>query len=203
MYRKLTPIAFALGLAVISTAQTGCSTMSNTEKGVGYGAVGGSIIGTVIGAATGNPKTGAVIGGLAGAGVGGLIGDDIDHTEKKKKDRQEIAAAAAYSDAQPTRIDEVVQMVKNGQSDRIIINHIRQNRMRFVMNANDLNYLKQCNVPDTVIVEMQNASQPVVVAPPKPVIIREQVIVHEPVYFAAPPPPIMYVEPGVSMHFRR
>ncbi len=201
MRSKLAPIAFAMGLAVIASAQTGCSTMSNTEKGVGLGAVGGTVIGTVIGAATGNPKTGAVIGGLAGAGVGGLIGDDIDHTEKKKKDRQEIAAAAAYSDAQPTRIDEVVQMVKNGQSDRVVINHIRQNRMRFVMNANDLNYLKQCNVPDTVIVEMQNGSPPVVAAP-RPVIIREQVIVREPIYYV-PPPPVMYVEPGLSMHFRR
>ena len=186
----------AFAIAISALGQTGCSTMNNTEKGVGLGGLVGAGVGTAIGAATGNPKTGAVVGTLAGAGIGGIIGNDVDRADNKEKDRQGVVAAHAYAEAQPNRVDEVVQMAKNGQSDRVIINHIRQNRMRFVLNANDLNYLKASSVPDGVIVEMQNAGEPA----PRPV-----VVVREPVYVRPAPPPVIimdpYGPPGFGMHY--
>lgn len=192
MRRLIVPAAFAL----LILGQTGCSTMNNTEKGVGLGGLIGAGVGTAIGVATGNPKTGAVVGTLAGAGIGGIIGNDVDRADNKEKDRQGVVAAQAYAEAQPNRVDEVVQMAKNGQSDRVIINHIRQNRMRFVLSANDLNYLKASSVPDSVIVEMQNAGEPA----PRPV-----VVVREPVYIRQPPPPVIimdpYGPPGFGMHY--
>ena len=166
----------AFAIAILALAQTGCSTMSNTEKGIGLGAAGGAGVGALVGG-----KPGAIIGGLVGAGAGGLIGNDVDRVEKKDK---EIAAAGyAYDQAQPARIEEIVTMAKNGQSERVIIAFIRQNRMHFTLSANDLNYLKQNAVPDGVIVEMQSGGGP----GPRPV-----VIVREPVYG---PPPVVFVEP--------
>ena len=60
-------------------------------------------------------------------------------------------------------------MAKNGQSERVIVNHILQCRMRFLLNAEELNDLKANGVPDPVIVEMQNTAEP------SPVIARELV----------------------------
>ncbi len=203
MRRKLAPVALAFGITALALAPTGCSTMNNTEKGVGLGAAGGAGVGALIGSATGNTKAGAVIGGLAGGLTGGLIGNDIDKTEQKQKDRQDVVAAAAYDNAQPNRVDEIVQMVKSGQSDRVIVNHIRQNQMRFSLSAADLNYLKASNVPDAVIVEMQNSNTPIVAAPRRPVIVREEVIVRDPYYYRPAPPPVIFVGGGYGPHYYR
>ena len=75
----------AFAIAIFALGQTGCSTMNNTEKGIGLGAAGGAGVGALVGG-----KTGAIVGGLVGAGAGGLIGNDVDRSEKKDK---EIAAA--------------------------------------------------------------------------------------------------------------
>ena len=197
MIRKLTTVTTAIGLLALALGQTGCSTMNNTEKGVGIGAAAGTGFGALVGKATGNTKAGAVIGGLTGAVAGGVIGNDIDKSEKKQADAKIAAASYAYDQAQPSRIEEIVQMVKNGQSDAVIVNHIQQNHMRFTLSANDLNYLKSNNVPDKVIVEMQNSAQRVIVGPqPRPVIVQEQVIVRDPYYYRPAPAPVIFVEPG-------
>ena len=177
----LRTIALAIGLSVLAFASTGCTALSNTEKGVGLGGLIGAGVGTAVGAASGNPRTGAVVGGLLGAGAGGLIGNDIDREEKHRATDE--AAGRAYDRAQPARIDEIIRMAKNGQSERVIVNHIRQSRMRFALSADDLNDLKANGVPDAVIVEMQNTAEP------SPVIVRE------PVYIRRGPPPVIFVEP--------
>src|SRR5256885_13074115 len=74
-----------VGLVLASAAGGGCSTMSNTEKGVGLGGLLGAGVGTGIGALTHNPKTGAVVGGLAGAGIGGLVGNDMDRKDPHQR----------------------------------------------------------------------------------------------------------------------
>ena len=190
MRRKLAPRAFAVTLMMLALVQTGCSTMNNTEKGVGLGGLLGAGVGTAIGAVTGNPRTGAVVGGLAGAGIGGIIGNDTDRTEKKQTDANVAAASYAYDQAQPARIDEIVQMAKNGQSDRVIVNHIRQSHMRFTLSAADLNYLKTNGVPDTVIVEMQTPNYPVGAGRTR----QPVVVVREPVYVREAPP-VVFVQP--------
>jgi len=204
MRRLIAPAAFVL----LILGQTGCSTMNNTEKGVGLGGLLGAGVGTAIGAATGNPKTGAVVGTLAGAGLGGIFGNDVDPTEKKQAEANVAAASYAYDQAQPGRIDEIVLMAKNGQSERVIINHIHQNRLRFVLTAVELNDLKANSVPDAVIVEMQNSTRRAVGTPhPRPVIVHEEVIYREPVYIRRAPPPVIFVDPycppGFGTHYRR
>lgn len=189
----------AAGLAWL---QTGCSTLSNTEKGAGIGGALGAGVGTAIGAATGNPRTGAVAGGLIGAGTGALIGNDVDREEKREADIRQaeataLATATAQQEAGRLGMTDVIQLVQQGQSEAVIVNQIRATGSTFQLSTQDLAYLKSCGVPDGVIVAMQTARpQPVMVRPggPQTVVVREPAVVYadpwwpRPVYWGPPAP---------------
>src|SRR5271166_5740937 len=71
----------------------GCSSMSNTDKGVATGGVLGGAAGALIGSATHHTALGAVAGAGLGAVAGGLTGHAIDESEKKTDAK--VAAASA------------------------------------------------------------------------------------------------------------
>jgi outer membrane lipoprotein SlyB len=187
---------------VLAVAPVGCSHMNQTEKGVlGGGAIGAGV-GTLIGHATGNPKTGAVVGGLLGAGVGGAIGNESDRKDEEAKEVRQAAAQHAYADAQPNRVSEIIQLTNSGQDEVVILNHIRNNRMTFHLSVDDLNLLKANNVSPRVIAAMQNGAGEVPArVSTRPIVVREQVVVREPVY-VTPPPPVFYGPPPVVFHGR-
>ena len=198
----------AAGLVVITLGVgSGCSTMNNTEKGVLAGGAIGAGAGTLIGAVTGNPKTGAVVGGLLGAGVGGLAGDDADRKQERRTEIKQTNMERAYDNAQPNRIGEVVDLVQAGTPEQQVINHIKNKAMSFDLSAADLKYLNENKVP-TRVIEVMQSSRNVINVPMRsrqPTIIREEIIVREPVYIS-PPPPVMFVDPyarpGFQMHGR-
>ncbi|MDB5308695.1 MAG: hypothetical protein JWO38_2897 [Gemmataceae bacterium] len=181
-----------LALVVTAAGSGGCSTMSNTEKGVGLGAAAGAGLGTAVGALTHHPGLGAVAGGLVGAGVGGAVGNNIDRKEEDKRDARQasaIASAQAAQAAQRMGMTDVIKMVQEGHDEQIIITQIRNTGSTFQLTASDLDFLKTNNVPSRVILEMQTArQQPMVVNQPRPVIVREQpTVVYE------QPPPVVVV----------
>jgi len=217
MRRKLLLRVVTVGaMMAVAAGNTGCSTMNNTEKGVGLGGAIGAGAGALIGSASGNPKTGAVIGGLLGAGAGGVIGNDVDRKDARDASIRQDRANQAYAYAQPERLAEVVAMAKGGQSEVVMLNHIRTHGMQFNLSIADLGYLKSNGVSDRVIAEMQTGGSPpltrgaaprtVVVREEVPVIVREQVIVPaygrhyhpRPVYIAPPPPAVV----GATFNFR-
>jgi surface antigen len=169
---------------------TGCSTMDNTEKGVGLGGLLGAGAGTAIGAATGNPKTGAVVGGLLGAGVGGAIGADADREERKEV-RQAQAAAAAAAAPQQLGMMDVVKMCQQSVDPNVIINQIRNSGSTFNLSNGDIEYLTQCNVPPQVIAAMQAARPGMVVGAPPPTVVVTR------------PPPAVIVASGYYYGYRR
>lgn len=59
-------------------AGTGCSSMSNTERGAVIGAGAGGAVGAVIGDAAGSTAKGAIIGAVVGGTAGALIGQRMD-----------------------------------------------------------------------------------------------------------------------------
>ncbi len=193
--------------AVGSCFATGCSNMSNTEKGVGLGGLIGAGVGTAVGAASGDTGTGAVVGGLLGAGVGGLAGADADAREKERADIRR-AAAEAQAVPPPVGLTDVVQLTQIGTSDEVIINQIRQSRATYRLSTADIAMLKENHVSDRVINEMINSQSRLGPPPPKTVIVHETApttVIYErgpywgrPVYVAPPPPPI-----GVGFHFHR
>jgi hypothetical protein len=171
-----------------SLLTTGCSTMDNTEKGVGLGGLIGAGAGTAIGAATGSPKTGAVVGGLLGAGVGGAIGADADREEQKEV-RQAQAAAAAANARPQLGMTDVVRMTQQGVDPNVIINQLRNTGSTFNLSNGDVEYLTQCNVNPQVIATMQ-AARPGTVIRGRPVIVQDPppvVEVVRPVYVAPAP----------------
>lgn len=69
-----------LGISLATSAMliTGCSSLTNTQKGAGIGAGAGAGIGAIIGHKAGNTAVGAVLGGALGGVAGGLIGKKMD-----------------------------------------------------------------------------------------------------------------------------
>lgn len=183
-----TRTAVLLLFASFPAASGGCSTMNNTEKGVGLGGLVGAGLGTAVGVATGNPKTGAVVGGLVGAGVGGAVGNSMDREDKQKREVIQATAAANAAAAQRLGMTDVIQMVSQGQDEQVIINQIRNTGSTFTLTTSDLDFLRTNNVPPRVIIEMQNARPLAVRA--RPVIVREQ-----PTVIYQEPPPVVYVRP--------
>lgn len=177
-----------LMLAALTTGAGGCSTMSNTEKGVGLGGLVGAGLGTAVGAATGNPKTGAVVGGLVGAGTGGVIGNGIDRKDAEKREVIQATAAANAAAARQLGVTEVIQMAQQGHDEQVIINQIRSTGSTYNLSVGDLDTLRANNVPSRVILEMQNA-RPLAVRT-RPVIVREQ-----PTVIYQEPPPVVFVRP--------
>lgn len=201
---RVTRYGVLLAGLVFAAGSGGCSTMNNTEKGAGIGGALGAGTGLAIGAATGNPKTGALVGGLLGGGVGAAIGNDADRQEKERREiRQTNAAIAAANAQQKMGMMDVVRMVQAGHSDAVIVNEIRNTGSTFQLSPADLDYLKSCNVPDSVIIAMQNARPQPVVVRPRPVVVHEQpAVIYErpaPVYVVPAGPPafgVTYVRGG-------
>ena len=195
----------AVAAAALATGlTTGCETMSNTTKGAGIGTAIGAGAGTLIGAATGNPKTGAVVGGLIGGGVGAGVGNDMDREDRDKSELRQTQATIAQAEAQAQSgrlgMIDVVQLCQQGQSEAVVVNQIRATGSTFQLSNNDLAYLKANNVPDGVVIVMQNARpQPVVVAQPRPrtVIVREEpTIIYRDPYWGPPPPAVGFTYIG-------
>ena len=167
-------------LAAMSAGAGGCSTMSNTEKGVG-------------------------LGGLVGAGTGGVIGNSIDREDQQKREVIQATAAANAAAAQRMGITDVIHMAQQGHDEQVIINQIRNTGSTYSLTPGDLDFLRQNNVPPRVILEMQNA-RPLAVRT-RPVYVREQptviyqdpppVVFVRPYRYCAPPPP-----PGLYIHGR-
>jgi hypothetical protein len=192
--RRVNRLLFVL-VAGVAVGSAGCSTMSNTEKGLGLGGLVGAGLGTAVGAATGNPKTGAVVGGLVGAGVGGAVGADADREERREARDAAVAQAAAAAEANPPLgMMDVVRMSQNGVQADNIIAQIRNTGSSYSLSNADLEYLTQCQVDPRVIRAMQDAR-------PRPAVITRApraVIVHE------PPPVIVspfYVPPPRHHHW--
>lgn len=68
----------SISLATAAMLISGCSSLTNTQKGAGIGAGAGAGIGAIIGHKAGNTAVGAVLGGALGGVAGGLIGKKMD-----------------------------------------------------------------------------------------------------------------------------
>ena len=165
-------VGLLAALAATALGSAGCSSMSNTAAGAGIGGALGTGAGLALGAATGNPKTGAIAGGLIGAGVGAAAGNSADQVKQARAEDRQAAVAIAQAQAQGKMgMTDVIHMVQAGHSDQVIINQIRATGSTFPLSASDLDFLKQNNVPDSVILAMQN-DRPVAVVTTRLVVVQ-------------------------------
>ena len=70
-------IALAL-VTLLSLAGSGCSSLSNTQRGALIGAGAGGAVGAVVGNAAGSTAKGAIIGAVVGGAAGAIIGSRMN-----------------------------------------------------------------------------------------------------------------------------
>ena len=143
---------------VIAAACMGCQ--NNTQRGAALGGLAGAGVGAIVGKQLGNTGAGALVGAGTGALAGGLIGNAQDKTEE----RDNAMRAAAYERGERIRemkavtTRNVVEMAQGGLSDDIICNEIRTRGGRFDTTPDSIIALKQAGVSDRVIEMMQNTN---------------------------------------------
>jgi hypothetical protein len=168
----------AILCSLLALAPFGCESMNNSQAGALGGGIIGAGVGTVIGGLTRHPLLGAAAGAAVGSGVGAMAG----HSEDKRDQR----VAQAYA-ARALQVNDVVQLVQSGQSDDVIMNQIYTTGSVYQLTPADLNYLRQQQVSDRIIMYMQSRTPGVVRAGPP-----------GSVYVVGPPPPPVAVGVGIG-----
>jgi hypothetical protein len=166
----------------------GCSSMSDTDKGILGGGALGAGVGALLGSAVHRPGAGAAIGAGVGAVTGGLVGNASD------KEKAAEARAAAATARGPLGLTDVVALAQQHISDEVIIQQIRTTGSVYNLSPNDIVYLKQNGVSDAVVQEMQMSAGRY----PRRVYVQPA---YQPVYVVDPPPPPP-VSVGVGVGFR-
>src|SRR5688500_930320 len=88
----------ALVVAVAMVTGAACASMNRTEKGAVIGGGAGAAVGGLIGHKTGSTARGAIIGAVVGGAAGALIG--------RRMDQQAEQLATRLPDAQVSRVGE-------------------------------------------------------------------------------------------------
>ncbi|MDP4722573.1 MAG: YMGG-like glycine zipper-containing protein [Akkermansiaceae bacterium] len=81
--KKLTLI-FLSATAAVSLSNCAAPAGPNTQRGAVVGGLGGAVLGGIIGHQSGNALEGAAIGGAAGAGAGALYGNSQDQENQRR-----------------------------------------------------------------------------------------------------------------------
>jgi len=91
------------------------------------------------------------------------------------------------------RLEDVIRLVRAGVSEKLVCDRIRQSGQRYAPSANDIVFLKEHGVPETVIAALMETS-----APPTPSPIPTTGPTPRP---AAPPTPFPTATPAVALVF--
>lgn len=180
---------FSLALAASALAavftSAGCAAQPayNTERGALLGGLGGAALGAVIGENNDNPLLGAAIGAGAGALAGGALGSVSDKENAYRAQQQQAYVRSTMS------AQDVVALHAAGTHPDVIVGQIRSAGVARALTTDEIIYMSQSGVSPDVIRAMQGSVR-VAVAPPQPttVIVEERVYpAYRPVFVAPPP----------------
>lgn len=177
-------------LMVACAISSGCRSPYYADRGAAAGGLAGAGIGAIIGSQTGDPLAGAAIGGGIGALTGNVFGAQLD--EIQAQNRAAIAAQMGRQVAPgAATIPEVVAMSRSGVDQRLIVNYINNSGVAQPVSAQDVIHMHQQGVATDVIQAMQSPRPPVQTAaapaPVSPVIVEEHHYGPPPGYYAPPP----------------
>jgi hypothetical protein len=192
MLKRLTNVLILTTLAAL-----GCHSPYRSDQGALLGGLGGAGVGAIVGNQLGHTGAGAVIGGLTGAVAGSVVGDQLDQIEARN--RAEIQARLGRPPS-PGAVspEDVIEMSQRGVNEQVLIDHIRARGITRALTKDDLIYLSQAQVSPRVMSAMQEPRPVPVAGPPYPV--PGPVIVEERVY--GPPPPPYCWHPHPHYHHR-
>ena len=182
----ISTLAFAAGAIGAMLVSSGCAAQPayNTERGALLGGLGGAALGAVIGENNDNPLLGAAIGAGAGALAGGALGNTVDQENAYRAQQRQAYVRSAMS------VQDVVALHQAGTHPDVIVGQIRSAGVAQTLTTDEIIYLSQSGVSADVIRAMQNSVR-VAVAPARPttVIVEERVYpAYRPIYVAPPPP---------------
>lgn len=184
----------------------GCQSPYYADRGAAAGGLAGAGIGALIGSQGGNPVSGAAIGTGIGALTGNVFGAQLDEVAAQNR---ALIATQLGRQVQPgtATTGEVIAMSQAGVAPNLIINYVQTSGVAAPATAQDVIALHQQGVAPEVIQAMQNpqpaagVAQASYVAPAPPVLVEE-------VHHYGPPvchgPPV-YCAPrvGFGVHVRR
>lgn len=181
----ISSLAFAAGAIGAMLASSGCAAQPayNTERGAILGGLGGAALGAVIGENNDNPLLGAAIGAGAGALAGGALGNTVDQQNAYRTQQQQAYARTMMS------AQDVVALHQAGTHPDVIVGQIRSAGVAKALTTDEIIYLSQSGVSAEVIRAMQGSVR-VAVAPAPParaVIVEEVYPAYRPVYVAPRP----------------
>jgi len=145
--KKILTIVLCTMLMFINASCQSTSDNKTTE-GALIGGLLGATAGGVIGHQSGHGLEGAGIGAAAGALTGALVGSQM------KKAPQDTASGQGVNPNQMT-MQQVVDLSKQGVNENVIIDKIRLTNSKFNLSAEDLTYLRDEGVSQSVINAMQ------------------------------------------------
>lgn len=149
-------------LLVVSLGVGAAACQNKTQTGALVGGLGGAGVGAAIGSASGNAGKGALIGGAVGLVGGGLVGHGMDKSdEKKQRQAREDRRYEERSYARSERVtrDDIVDWTEDGVSDEVIIDRIERSDTVFRLSAKDQNTLRDFGVSEDVIRAMKNTAR--------------------------------------------
>lgn len=134
-------IVFA-GVLIIGLIAAGCESMGTKSRtGALTGGVIGAGTGGIIGHQMGRGIEGAVIGAAVGALSGGLIGNQLDKLDQMGR----------ANNPQYLSLISIAEMGKKGVPDSVIIDEIQRTNSRYNLTSEVINYLKENKIGDKVI----------------------------------------------------
>ncbi|WP_425615146.1 glycine zipper domain-containing protein [Anatilimnocola sp. NA78] len=194
--KSLVILLLSVGVTLSTVVSAGCQTPNYQRNGTVLGGLTGAGLGAAIGNKSQNALAGGLIGGAVGAITGNAIGQGIDQDRQQAQQQAYASGSAQQAVKGAVAPQDVVAMCRAGLSEEVIVTHVRSNGVTQTLQVNDLIYLRNQGVPDSVLQAMQTAptSQaryqsaytaaiPAPPAPP-PVIVEH---VYGPRYYAPPP----------------
>ncbi len=185
-------LSLVCALLVFPLLAAGCRSPYYADRGAAAGGLAGAGIGAIVGSQTGDPLAGAAIGAGLGAITGNVFGAQLD--EVAAQNRAEIAAQMGRQVTPgAATVGEVISMSRAGVDPRLIVNYVNTSGVAAPLTAQDVIDLSQQGVSPDVISAMQTPRPPaqVAAAPPRPVIVEEH-------YYG---PPVIYGPPPPRFHY--
>ena len=192
--KSLVIIVVAIAVTLTTTVSGGCQTPNYSRNGAILGGLGGAGLGAAIGNKSQNALPGALIGGAIGAVTGNALGESIDQDRAAAQQQAYAAGSAQQAVKGAVSPHDVIAMSRAGLSEDVIATHVRTNGVTQQLQVNDLIYLRNQGVPDSVLQAMQqaptaqaryNAAYTAAIPPPPPA--RPVVVEHVyPAYYPAP-----------------
>ena len=162
-----------IGCLVIAAALLagGCATPYGEPDRTATGALLGGMLGAGTGALIGNAAghhtaEGAAIGGAAGLLTGAIIGNALDQQHREMLAAQSPETLQRIEQGQPLGLADVKALAKAGVSDEVIISQIRNSRTAYHLSTAEIIDLKDAGVSEKVIDFMINTPNGVHASPP-------------------------------------